>query len=277
MAITATVEATLPMLFSAMPLVTPSVDTIGVMPRRDFTGLTYRAQRIKVIKPQGLFWANLITTGKTVDFDTIHIFHHPSPNQHKKPHLASDASYETFSGGWPEIESVYAHFMAIQHAASTTEAPLLIPYIRMAAFNASSPANDMFAADPVETINAIMAAGLEDPSASIKKQISTSSFSNGIAFQATTMAYLSFFVAFCFDYDSSYIKGKSRDIGPTLTRTIIRYSQKPTTAPSTKNFYIPAERWPKSITSGVKNFNTDQLHHLICWRCHADAMNQVTL
>ncbi len=276
MTIAATVSSTPKAKFPVHVIVQPSIDLTGVLNPKTIDSLTYSIYRMKVVKTEGSFWADFITTGKTNDYNSVHIFHHPSANQHKdaKGHAtAPDGAYDAFSGGWHVISEIYANFVGAAHAASKSEAPLLIPYNRTSSFNSSSPSNYMLASDPIETINAIMAAAIEDDTCRIKGKISTSSFSNGIVSQALTMNYMVAFVGFCVDYDSGFITGQTRDIGPAQGRDIYRYSQKKKPAPATKYFHIPSERWPDSIKNKWQPWNEKQLHHQICYKCHTDAMN----
>lgn len=274
MAITATVEEIYSADLAAIKVVFPSFDTAPVMRPVLFTN-DFLAKRMKVVKDQGVFWATLITSDNTNDFSKVNIFHHPSPNQHKdkqKRPDAPDSAYETFGGGWRALEMAYGQAMGVQHAASSVSFPLLIPLMRMSAFNSPSPANHIFAAEPVETLNAIMTAAA-GTAVTMGNELSTSSFSNGIIFQAATMAFLIARVTYCVDYDSSFIKGKARDIGPSAGRIIVRYSQNKTVAPCSQNYFLPDPRWPSDMRLHGAPLNGTQIHHLICTHCHTDAMN----
>lgn len=109
----------------------------------------------EMTKDGQIYWIGVSIADGIKGFDNVQIYFHPPPTNQGKV-WARDEDYSAFTGGWIGKYD-WVGINGGQLAGVRPATPLIVPFMRDAAYRGSSP-EYMFATKPMETLSAIIAA-----------------------------------------------------------------------------------------------------------------------
>ena len=106
-------------------------------------------------KKDYVYWIGVAIPVNTYAFTKIHVFFHPTFDQNKK---IQPSDYAAFKRGWEGLEGSYVPILGSQLAEAMNHNVLIVPFMNMPNVAEDTAPANMFAANPVETLDAIMTA-----------------------------------------------------------------------------------------------------------------------
>ena len=106
-------------------------------------------------KKDCVYWIGVAVPVGTYSFNKIHVFFHPTTGQNKS---ITPSDYEAFKKGWEGLEGNYVPVLGSQLAEAMNKNVLIVPFMNMPETAVDTAPANMFAENPVETLDAIMTA-----------------------------------------------------------------------------------------------------------------------